>query len=180
MTQAIARPPRPACAITANLCLTGGLSHIDRIPIRIGATIQPAFTDAERLALAGFLAGYRGLTREAYALDLRQFTTWCRARSLALFAARRADIESFARELEARGRARATVTRRLCTIAGFYKYAVEEELLDHSPGPRQPGQARHLHRRRLPRGRRQVTRCLASASPGGQPPGEADRATSLP
>ena len=30
--------------------------------------IQPAFTDAERPALAGFLAGYRGLTREAYAL----------------------------------------------------------------------------------------------------------------
>ena len=29
------------------------------------ATIQPAFTDPERLALAGFLAGYRGLTREA-------------------------------------------------------------------------------------------------------------------
>ena len=83
------------------------------------ATIQPVFTDAERLALAGFLAGYRGLTREAYALDLRQFTTWCRARSLALFAVRRADIESFARELEARGRARATVTRRLSTIAGF-------------------------------------------------------------
>ena len=33
---------------------------------------------------------------------------------------------------EARGRARATMTRRLCTIAGFYRYAVEEELLDHS------------------------------------------------
>ena len=43
------------------------------------ATIQPVFTDAERLALAGFLAGYRGLTREAYTLDLRQFTAWCRA-----------------------------------------------------------------------------------------------------
>ena len=41
---------------------------------------QPAFSDAERLALAGFLAGYRGLTREAYALDLRQFTAWCPAR----------------------------------------------------------------------------------------------------
>jgi hypothetical protein len=26
------------------------------------------FTDAERLALAGFLAGYRGLTGEAYTL----------------------------------------------------------------------------------------------------------------
>ena len=97
------------------------------------ARIQPAFTGSERLALAGYLAGYQGLTREAYALDLRQFTTWCRARSLNLFAVRRADIESFARDLEARGRARATVTRRLCTIAGSCKYAVEEELLEHSP-----------------------------------------------
>ena len=104
--------------------------------------VQPVFTDSERLALAGFLAGYRGLTREAYTLDLRQFTSWCRARSLHLFSVRRADIETFARELEARGRARATVTRRLCTIAGFYKYAVEEELLEHSP-------AAHVRRPRL-------------------------------
>ena len=104
--------------------------------------IQPAFTDTERLALAGFLAGYRGLTREAYALDLRQFTTWCRARSLGLFAVRRGDIEGFARDLEARGRARATVTRRLCTVAGFNKYAVEKELLEHSS-------AAHVRRPRL-------------------------------
>jgi integrase/recombinase XerD len=106
------------------------------------ATICPVFSDSERLALAGFLVGYRGLTREAYALDLRQFTGWCRNRSISLFAIRRADIETFARELEARGRARATVTRRLCTIAGFYKYAVEEELLDHSL-------AAHVRRPRL-------------------------------
>jgi integrase/recombinase XerD len=84
--------------------------------------VQLTFTDAERLALAG----YRCLTREAYTLDLRQFTGWCRTRSLPLFSVRRADIETFARELEALGRPRATVTRRLCTIAGFYKYAVEE------------------------------------------------------
>jgi integrase/recombinase XerD len=106
------------------------------------APIQPSFTDAERLALAGFLAGYRGLTREAYTLDLRQFTGWCRARTLPLFSVRRADIETFARELEARGRARATVTRRPCTIAGFYKFAVEEELLEYSP-------AAHVRRPRL-------------------------------
>jgi integrase/recombinase XerD len=104
--------------------------------------LQPAFSDAERLALAGFLAGYRSLTREAYALDLRQFTTWCRAHSLNLFVVRRADIESFARDLETRGRARATVTRRLCTIAGFYRYAVEEELLENSP-------AAHVRRPRV-------------------------------
>jgi hypothetical protein len=72
--------------------------------------IQPVFTESERLALAGYLAGYRGLTPEANTLDLRQFTSWCRARSLALFAVRRADIETSARELEVRGRARATAT----------------------------------------------------------------------
>src|SRR5689334_23631338 len=96
-----------------------GLSPPGRCPMTTAApsaalaTIQPAFTDAERIALAGFLAGYRGLTREAYALDLRQFASWCRTRPVALFAVRRADIESFARDLEAMGRARATVTRRL-------------------------------------------------------------------
>jgi hypothetical protein len=42
-----------------------------------------------------------------------------------LFSVLRADIEGFACDLEARGRARATVTRRLCTIAWFYWYAVE-------------------------------------------------------
>ena len=105
-------------------------------------TIQPAFTDAERLALAGFLAGSRGLTRDAYTLDLRQFTSRCRARSRPLFSVRRADIETFARDLEANGRARATVTRRLCAIAGFCEYAAEEELLGHSP-------AAHARRPRL-------------------------------
>jgi integrase/recombinase XerD len=133
-------------------------------------TIQPAFTESERLALAGFLAGYRGLTREAYTLDLRQYSSWCRARSLALFAVRRADIETFARELEARGRARATVIRRLCTIAGFYRYAVEEELPDHSP-------AAHVRRPRLDYeshatalDRNELGAILVAAGPG--PPSE--------
>jgi integrase/recombinase XerD len=64
------------------------------------ATIKPVFTESERLALAGFLAGYRALTREAYTLDLRQFTAWCRTRSLPLFSVCRADIETFDRELK--------------------------------------------------------------------------------
>jgi integrase/recombinase XerD len=132
--------------------------------------VQPVFTDAERLALAGYPAGYRGLTREAYTLGLRQFTAWCRTRSLPLFAVRRADIETFARELEARGRARATVTRRLCTTAGFYKYAVEEELPEHSP-------AAHVRRPRLDYeshatalDRNELGALLAAAGPG--PPAE--------
>jgi len=126
------------------------------------AVAEPVFSPQERLALAGFLAGYTGLTCEAYALDLRQYASWCQVRHLRLFQARRADIERFARDLEIRGRARATITRRLCTIAGFYRYAVEEELLEHSPESRP---ARHLYRCCLRRGCIQVrTGCPAAAS----------------
>jgi len=39
--------------------------------------VAPVFTNTERLALAGFLAGYSGLTRQAYELDLRQYAGWC-------------------------------------------------------------------------------------------------------
>lgn len=35
----------------------------------------PLFTNAERLAIAGLVAGYSGLTREAYELDLRKSKT---------------------------------------------------------------------------------------------------------
>jgi integrase/recombinase XerD len=41
-----------------------------------------------------------------------------------------------------RGRARASIARRLCTVAGFYRYAFEEDLLEHSP-------AGHVRRPRL-------------------------------
>jgi integrase/recombinase XerD len=112
------------------------------IPSAALVPVTPVFTSTERLALAGFLAGYSGLTRQAYELDLRQYASWCQQHQVRLFAARRPDIECFARDLEARGRARATVTRRLCTIAGFYRYTVEEELPGHSP-------AAHVRRPRI-------------------------------
>ena len=67
-----------------------------KFPSNALVTVQPVFTESERLA------------------------AWCRARSPSLFSVLRADIETFARDLEANGRARATVTRRLCTIAGLY------------------------------------------------------------
>jgi hypothetical protein len=61
---------------------------------------EPVVTQQEQLALAGFLAGCTGLTRQAYALDLRQYTTWGQQRHLHLFQVRRADMECFARGLE--------------------------------------------------------------------------------
>jgi len=104
--------------------------------------IDWCFADGEEVALAGFLAGYRGSTREAYALDLRQFAVWCKNHARRLFEVHRVDIECFGRELEARGRARATIARRLCTIAGFDRYAEDEGLIAHSP-------AIHVRRPRL-------------------------------
>jgi integrase/recombinase XerD len=95
--------------------------------------VDEMFTHGERMALLGFLAAYRGATSEAYASDLRQFSNWCAQHHLRLFATHRVDIECFARDLEARGRARATVARRLCTVTGFYRYAEEEGLIGRSP-----------------------------------------------
>jgi len=45
------------------------------------AAVAPVFTEPERLALAG----YTGLTREAYALDLRLYASWCQQNHLRLF-----------------------------------------------------------------------------------------------
>ena len=57
-----------------------------------------------RIAVGGFLAGYSGMTRDAYALDLRQWVAWCAGHDLEVFAVRRAHIELFARFLGRRAR----------------------------------------------------------------------------
>jgi site-specific recombinase XerD len=95
------------------------------------------------VALGGFLAGYSGNTQEAYRQDLRQFVSWCHSKELSVFDARRAHIELFGRHLEQQGRARSTVARRLSSIAGFYRYCVEEELIRRSP-------ARNVRRPKIP------------------------------
>ncbi len=109
----------------------------------VPALITPDFDSfAVRQAVAGFLAGFGESTREAYSLDLRQWMRWCASHDLAIFEVRRAHIELFARWLEAEGKARATVARRLSTIGGFYRYCVEEQLLEASP-------ATHVRRPRV-------------------------------
>ena len=79
---------------------------------------------------------YIGGSRSPWGCDLSSQGRRQTGGQASSFAVRRAGIEGFARDLEARGRARATVTRRLSTIAGFNRYAVEEGLLDHSPAAR--------------------------------------------
>jgi integrase/recombinase XerD len=87
----------------------------------------------EMLAVAGFLAGYGGSTRVSYATDLRLFAAWCHEAKLNLFIVRRAHLELYGRWLEETGRMRSTVARRLSTLASFYKYAEQEDLVDRNP-----------------------------------------------
>lgn len=89
--------------------------------------VTTVLSESERLALAGFLAGYSSQTRDDDTLDLRQRATWCTAHGLRLFDARRAAIEHYGRALDNASRARATVSPQLRTEAGFDRFAVEEE-----------------------------------------------------
>jgi integrase/recombinase XerD len=87
----------------------------------------------ERSAVAGFLAGYTGSTRVSYTTDLRLFAEWCADNGVRLLTVKRAHVELFARYMEANGRMRSTVARRLSTLASFYRYCHVEGLLRRNP-----------------------------------------------
>jgi integrase/recombinase XerD len=86
-----------------------------------------------QIALGGFLAGYLNNTFLAYQQDLRQFVSWCGDQDLELLGVKRTHIELFARWLEHRGAARATIGRRLSTVTGFYRYCTEEGFMNRNP-----------------------------------------------
>lgn len=87
----------------------------------------------ERVAVAGFLAGYTGNTRTGYTTDLRIYADWCHTNGLALLAVRRVHLELFARWMENEGRMRSTVARRLSTLASFYHYCAAEGIMGRDP-----------------------------------------------
>jgi integrase/recombinase XerD len=93
---------------------------------------QP-LTDPALMAAAGFLAGYRGTTRAGYTIDLRNYWTWLETHGLAPFDVRRPHIELYVRHLEDHGYARSTIGRRLSTVASYYRWCTDEELLGRNP-----------------------------------------------
>jgi integrase/recombinase XerD len=95
---------------------------------------------AERAAVAGFLAGYTGNTLLSYTTDLRLFAAWCAEHGVRLLGVKRTHLELFARCMEAEGRMRSTVARRLSTLASFYRYCHVEGILRRNPGQRAPPQ----------------------------------------
>ena len=87
----------------------------------------------ERAAIAGFLAGYTGTTRVSYSTDLRLLLIWCADSRVRLFEVKRAHLGLFARQMEAEGRMRSTVARRLSTLGSFYRYCHAEGILERNP-----------------------------------------------
>ncbi|MCW2952730.1 MAG: integrase [Conexibacter sp.] len=104
---------------------------LDLIP-RGAATVDSPIRTVDDL-VAAFLIGYGAATRDAYGRDLRQWTAWLAHHGLAPLSAHRAHVELWARGMEARGLAASTVARRLSALAGFYDYALDEELITRSP-----------------------------------------------
>jgi integrase/recombinase XerD len=101
----------------------GGLIVID---------LDPRRQIAHR-AIAGYLAGYSGATLDAYRLDLRQWVTWLDRNGVDILDVQRAHIELYARWSEEHGLARSTISRRLSTICGFYRYCSQEAVIDRDP-----------------------------------------------
>ena len=99
----------------------------DDLPASMSATSE--------LAAAGFLARYREPTTSAYRVDLRCFWQWCLDRGLVPLGVKRGHLELYLRDLEQRGYAPATISRRLSTVAGLFKYAVLDELVANNPTP---------------------------------------------
>src|SRR5829696_6453270 len=87
-----------------------------------------------QLAVAGYLARFKGISRTHAESDLRAYLTWCRERSLEPLAASRPQVELYVRWMqEIRRLEPSTVSRRTSVVAGFYRTAVIDGLLDHSP-----------------------------------------------
>jgi len=87
--------------------------------------------DLASWAAVAFVASYSSPgTRQAYTTQLRLWFDWCEQHHLEpLTDVRRPYVELYARDLETRGLAAATVALKLVVLTGFYRYCVEEQLL---------------------------------------------------
>jgi site-specific recombinase XerD len=102
------------------------------------------FTDQLRLAVAAYLARFKGTSREHTESDLRCYLAWCAERGLDPLAAQRPHLELYIRWMQKIRRYRpSTVSRRFSVAAGFYRTCVIDGVLEHSP-------AEHVRRPAVP------------------------------
>jgi hypothetical protein len=101
-------------------------------------------TDQLWLAVAAYLGRFLGSSRYHAESDLRCYLAWCPQRGLDALAAHRAQLELYIRRMhEVRRFKPSTVSRWFSVAAGFYRTAVIDGLLEHSP-------AEHVRRPAVP------------------------------
>jgi integrase/recombinase XerD len=102
------------------------------------------FTDRLRLAVAAYLARFKGSSREHTESDLRCYLSWCAGRGLDPMAASRPYLELYIRWMQEIRRFKpSTVSRRFSVVAGFYRTCVVDGLIEYSP-------AEHVRRPAVP------------------------------
>jgi len=102
------------------------------------------FTDRLRLAVAAYLARFKGSSRAHTESDLRCYLSWCAERSLDPLAVQRPHLELYIRWMQEIRRFKpSTVSRRFSVVAGFYQTCVLDDLIEHFP-------AEHVRRPTVP------------------------------
>jgi integrase/recombinase XerD len=102
------------------------------------------YSHALRLAIAAYLARFKATSRTHAKSDLRAYLGWCAEHRLDSLAASRPQVELYVRWMqEVRRFKPSTVSRRTSIVAGFYRTAVIDGLLEHSP-------AEHVRRPTVP------------------------------
>jgi integrase/recombinase XerD len=87
-----------------------------------------------RLAVAAYLARYKGQSRKHTHSDLCAYLNWAEQHDLSVIAAHRAHIELYLRWMQEIRRLKpSTVSRRLSVVTGFYRTCVIDGVLEHSP-----------------------------------------------
>jgi integrase/recombinase XerD len=101
-------------------------------------------TDQLNRAIAAYLTRFTGASPDHACSDLRSFLSWCAERHLHPLTARRPHLELYIRWMQEIRRFKpSTVSRRFSVVAGFYRTAVIDGDLDHSP-------AEHVRRPSVP------------------------------
>ena len=100
--------------------------------------LMPARHDPEHLAVATFLARYKGRTLANYTTDLRDYMRWCRGHDIGMLDVNRGDLELYIRDLEQREvnghpLAQATVARKFGTVFLFLEYAYIDDRIPRNP-----------------------------------------------
>ena len=125
------------------------LPHCQHMPNFTDLTSVPPhplapFTDRLRLAVAAYLARFKGSSREHTESDLRCYLAWCAEHGLDQLAAQRPHLELYIRWMQEIRRFKpSTVSRRFSVTAGFYRTCALDGVIEHSP-------AEHVRRPAVP------------------------------